>query len=279
MNEAFKKFDLSGKTAFFTGGGTGLGYYMARGLARSGAKVMIAARRESVLREAALQLTQESNSNPVLYCTIDLNDRADLARVAKYANETLGGVDIFVGNAAQDDPEPVDGIRDETMYRLLQVNIAANIELFRAFLPKMRAKKWGRVIFSSSIGSRLSAPDTVTSVYGACKSALNAFARHAATEVGHDGITVNSIIIGLYRSQMFEDALGIIAKERGEAPAKAFVESFASMTALGRFGQPHELEGVMQLLASDAGSYITGSELTVDGGMSIMMKPNPTGNG
>ena len=231
-----------------------------------------------MLRESAAQLAAQSGGNPVLYRTVDLNQRQSVLDVTQYAIDTLGGVDIFIGNAAQDDPEAVDDIREETMYRLMQVNIAANIDMFKRFLPHMRARRWGRVIFSSSIGSKLSAPDTVTSVYGACKSAMNAFTRHAAAEVGHDCITVNSIIIGLYRSQMFEDAMEIVAREQGATQANALVESFASMTALGRFGQPHELEGVVQMLASDAGSYITGSELTVDGGMSIMMKPKPTGN-
>jgi len=275
MYEAFGKFDLTGKTAFVTGGGTGLGYYMARGLARSGAKVMISARRESMLQESAANLTQESSGNQVLYSTVDLNDKKSIAETAKYAIATLGGVDIFIGNAAQDDPEMIGNIEEETVDRLLQVNVAANISLSQIFLPHMQDNKWGRIIFSSSIGSLRAAADVGTSVYGACKGALNSFARLAAAEVGHHNVTVNSIIIGLYQSVMLDDALQELEQSQGPEVAKVLYDSFVTMTAVGRIGQPEELEGVVQLLASEAGRNITGSEVTVDGGMAIMMKPKP----
>jgi NAD(P)-dependent dehydrogenase (short-subunit alcohol dehydrogenase family) len=270
--EAFGKFDLTSKTAFVTGGGTGLGYYMARGLARSGAKVMISARRKDVLEEAAAQLTAESSGNPVLCATVDLNDKASVRAVHEYAVSTLGGVDIFIGNAAQNDPEPIGVIQDETMDRLLQVNVAANINLSQMFLTHMRKKKWGRIIFSSSIGSWASS-DAYTAVYAACKGALNSFTRYAAGEIGHANVTVNSIIIGLYNSVLFEVALRDQEKSGGPSARKALYDSYATMTALGRIGEPEELEGIIQLLASEAGRYITGTEIPVDGGMAIMMKP------
>jgi NAD(P)-dependent dehydrogenase (short-subunit alcohol dehydrogenase family) len=275
MNEAFKKFDLTGKTAFVTGGGTGLGYYMTRGLARSGATVMIAARRADVLREAAAKISAESNGNRVLYTTMNLENPDDVTRTSEKVVAELGGVDIFVGNAAQDTPEPIGKITYPVMNKLLQVNVAANIMLFQGFLPHMRQNKWGRVIFSSSIGSKRAQASSHTSVYAACKGALNTFTHRAAAEVGRDNITVNSIIIGLYKTQLFIDALVEVEQLRGPEAAKAFTNSFAEMSALGRFGLPEELEGVIQLLASNAGSNICGSEITVDGGMSTMMKPNP----
>ena len=169
----------------------------------------------------------------------------------------------------------IGSIKDETLDRLLQVNVAANISLCQYFLPHMQNNKWGRVIFSSSIGSVRAASDVGTSVYGACKGALNSFTRLAAAEVGHENVTVNSIIIGLYKSVMFDGALRELEETQGPEVAKALDDSFATMTALGRIGKPEDLEGVVQLLASNAGSYITGSEVIVDGGMAIMMKPKP----
>jgi NAD(P)-dependent dehydrogenase (short-subunit alcohol dehydrogenase family) len=273
LKTAYSKFELVGKTALVTGGGTGLGYYMARGLARSGAKVMIAARRAEVLKEAAQSLMAEAPGSEVIYTTMDLNDRSSVEQLKDDAIAGLGGVDIFVGNAAQDDPEPIGFIKDETIDRLLQVNVAANIRLTQFFLPHMIEKQWGRIIYSSSIGSKKAAADVGTSVYGACKSALNAYARLAAAEVGHHNITANSIIIGLYQSVMFDDALRELEESQGPEVAKALYDSFATMTALSRIGQPEELEGVIQLLASEAGRNISGTEFTVDGGMDIMMKP------
>lgn len=275
MSEAFKKFDLTGKTAFVTGGGTGLGYYMARGLARSGARVMIAARRESVLKDAAERISAESDGNPVFYTPIDLTDRGNIAETTDRVIAELGGVDIFIGNAAQDTPEKLGEMTVETMDQLFQVNVISNICMMQSFLPHMRRNKWGRVIFSSSIGSKRAQASSNTSVYSSTKGAMNTFTHRAAAEVGRDNITVNSIIIGLYKTQLFNEAFEEVEKLRGRDAAKAFANSFAEMSALGRFGNPEELEGVIQLLASDAGSNITGSEITVDGGMSTMMKPNP----
>jgi NAD(P)-dependent dehydrogenase (short-subunit alcohol dehydrogenase family) len=275
MNQAYHKFDLTGKTAFVTGGGTGLGYYMSRGLARSGAKVMIAARRESVLAEAATKLTEEADGNQVLYTTIDLTDRDNIAATTDKVIAELGGVDIFVGNAAQDTAERIGELTVETIDRLFQVNVVSNMCMFQSFLPHMKKNKWGRVIFSSSIGSKRAQFSSSTSVYSSTKGALNTFTHRAACEVGHDNITVNSIIIGLYKTQLFNEVYDDIAEKQGKSAADAFANSFAEMSALGRFGNPEELEGVIQLLASDAGSNITGTELTVDGGMSTMMKPHP----
>jgi short-subunit dehydrogenase len=119
--DAFKKFDLTGKTAVVTGGATGLGYYMTRGLMRSGAKVMMAARRENVLKEAAATLRTETKSGEVLYHTVDLNQRDTIKAFADHAIKTMGGVDIFIGNAGQDIFEAVDKITDPVIDQMFQV--------------------------------------------------------------------------------------------------------------------------------------------------------------
>lgn len=273
LQNAFGKFDLSGKTAFVTGGGTGLGYYMARGLIRAGARVMIAARREDVLAEAAKKLSSESSGKEVLYTTMDLQSWDSIYATQDHVISTLGGVDIFVGNAAQVDQQPIGSIEQESIERLLQVNVAANISLCQAFVSHMKKNRWGRVIFSSSIGSIKGDPYTGTAVYAACKGGLNAFTRVASAELAHHGITFNSLIIGLYKSVMFEDAYKMVEETQGPEAVKEFYDSFASMTARSRLGEGDELEGVVQLLASNAGSNITGTEVTVDGGMASLMKP------
>jgi gluconate 5-dehydrogenase len=126
LNTAFQAFDLTGKSAFVTGGGTGLGYFMSRGLVRSGAKVLIAARREEILKGAVKNLTLEANGNEVLYRTIDLKDRRNIRDVAEYAVSTLGGVDIFVGNAAQELDMKVDNITSEAADEIFQINVHSN---------------------------------------------------------------------------------------------------------------------------------------------------------
>jgi NAD(P)-dependent dehydrogenase (short-subunit alcohol dehydrogenase family) len=138
----------------------------------------------------------------------------------------------------------------------------------------MRAKKWGRFMFSSSVSTIVTSPHEGIGMYTATKGALNAFVRTLAAEAGHDNITANSLVIGFFVTDLVRHAEDLLRKTQGEQAARAFMRDFIGMTALGRAGKPEELEGLIQLLASDAGSYITGTNLVIDGGMSIMLRPN-----
>lgn len=266
-NEAYKSFDLTGKTAYVTGGGTGLGYCMARGLLRSGATVMIAARREDVLQKAVENLQAETGSRKVSYQCADLSHADSVAAAAHHSIEALGGVDILVGNAGVEATQKLDTFDEATTENVFQVNVFANMSLAKHFLPHMKENGWGRMIFSSSILSKLGSSEEGFSAYAGAKSAINGFVRNAAVELGRSGITVNSIIIGMFMTEMVKQSL------KASDDARVTVDNMRSMTALGRFGDPENLEGPIRLLASDAGSYITGSELFVDGGLAINLKP------
>ncbi|MFA5451087.1 MAG: SDR family oxidoreductase [Dehalococcoidales bacterium] len=272
----FEKFNLRGKTALVTGGATGLGYHMTKALAQAGATVLIAARREEVLRDAAKKLMQDPEIHDIRWHPVDLASRDSVQALSNYALETLGGIDIFIGNAGQDFNEHLLNIKNESIDQIMQVNISANVELVRAFLPGMRSKKWGRILFSSSVSTVVSSPHEGIGMYTATKGALNAFTRTVAAEAGHQNITANSLIIGFFVTDMVKQAEELLRTTQGEDAARIFMEDFVGMTALGRAGNPEELEGLIQLLASDAGSYITGTNLVVDGGMSIMLRPNGT---
>jgi NAD(P)-dependent dehydrogenase (short-subunit alcohol dehydrogenase family) len=278
MTNAFKNFDLTGRTAVVTGGATGLGYHMTRALASSGARVLICSRRESILKSASEQLNRAGFAGSVSYYQVDLATRASIGALTKHALSVLGGVDIYIGNAAIDCLEHLENIKDESIDAMCQVNISANIELLRAFLPHMRRQKWGRVMFTSSATTICASPHEGAGMYSAVKGALNTFTRTAAVEVGHDGITVNSLVLGMYLTDMVRDIFSQADKAHGAGAGTAAMNSFACMTALGRLGECEEIEGLVQLLASDAGRYITGTNLVIDGGMSIMLRPNmPTG--
>jgi len=269
-----RKFDLTNKTAVVTAGGTGLGYFMTRGLLEQGAKVLIASRREDVLQQAVKDLRNATPKGEISYKTVDLADRRSLEAFAESVNKELGGVDIFIGNAGIDLFERVDDITDAAIDTSLQVNLSANIQLTRAFLPNMRKKKWGRVIFSSSVSSLVSGSTDGMSVYAATKAALNSFARTSAAEVGHDRITVNSLAIGVFGTDMLLQHLQGLDQTYGAGTAKTYTSKISSMTSLGRLGDPEELVGIVQLLASDAGSYITGQSIAIDGGISSTIWPN-----
>jgi gluconate 5-dehydrogenase len=272
-HDAFAKFDLTGRTAVVTGGGTGLGYHLTRGLAGSGARVLITARRADVLAKAADELNAGLGAERVFCHPVDLADRDSVTALAEHAVGDFGGVDIFVGNAAQDFLEPIDDILDESIEQILQVNVTANVRLVRAFLPGMRARRWGRVLFSSSAATVCAPANDHMAMYTATKGALNAFTRVAANEAGPDGITVNTLILGLFLTDMVKEAIDGYAQAYGAEAGAAFNRSFTNMTSLDRLGECADVEGLVQLLASDAGAYITGANIAIDGGLSVMLRP------
>jgi 3alpha(or 20beta)-hydroxysteroid dehydrogenase len=273
VTQAFSKFELTGRRAVVTGGATGLGFYMTRGLVQSGARVLVAARREDVLIKAADELNAEFGSEQVVWRTVDLASAESIQRLADYALGDFGGVDIFVGNAAQEFKEPVDDIQDESIHQILQVNLTSNIQLFRHFLPGMRARQWGRVIFSSSAATICAPANDHMAMYTVTKAGLNAFTKVAANETGPDGITVNALILGLYRTEMLDEGLRGYEQSYGTAAAAALMDEYVAMTSVDRLGACEDVEGAVQLLASDAGSYITGAHIAIDGGLTSMLRP------
>ncbi|MDD5175959.1 MAG: SDR family NAD(P)-dependent oxidoreductase [Sterolibacterium sp.] len=277
MVAPFERFDLTGKTALVTGGATGLGFHMTKALARAGASVLITARREDVLKQSAELLMQDSYVKNVSWHRVDLGDRDSVDALINHANSALGGIDIFIGNAADTFLEQIVDIDLDSLDNKFQTNLISNMQFAKAFLPRMRERKWGRFIFSSSIASTCVDPQRGTATYAATKAGLNGFCRQIAADMGHYNITANSLILGFFTTDIVQRGMKHIRETRGDEMAQKFINDFVSLTALGRFGDPAEVEGLIQLLASDAGSFITGASLAIDGGMSIMMCPLPVG--
>jgi NAD(P)-dependent dehydrogenase (short-subunit alcohol dehydrogenase family) len=247
-----KLFDLAGKVALVTGGSKGLGKAMARGLAEAGADVIISSRHEDELR-AALEEVLRGTRRRGEYVVADMGRREDVARLARTALEKMGRVDILINNAGTNVPQPTEAIRDEDWDRVLEINLNSVLALTRALIPQMRARGWGRVIHISSIMALASKEGR--SCYSATKAALMGMARAQALELGGQGITVNCVAPGPFLTDLPDRLLS--AEEK---------KAMADMTAVGRWGEPAELVGPALLLASDAGSYITGETLVVDGG-------------
>jgi NAD(P)-dependent dehydrogenase (short-subunit alcohol dehydrogenase family) len=130
----------------------------------------------------------------------------------------------------------------------------------------MKANGWGRIIYISSVVASISSRDG-HGVYSASKSALEGYARTAAVELGQYGVTVNCIAPGVYLTDLPKARFETMPADL----AKQIYDTYANMTAMMRWGDPSELEGPLLLLASDAGSYITGTTLHIDGGLSIRM--------
>ncbi len=247
-----QQFDLSGKVALVTGGSKGLGKAMARGFAEAGADVVISSRHENELR-AALDEILQGTGRRGRYVVADMRRREDVSRLARTALEQMGRVDVLVNNAGTNKPQPIDAITDEVWDDVLEINLSSVMALTRALVPQMKERRWGRIIHISSVMGFLSKEKR--NVYSATKSALIGLARASALDLGPFGVTVNCIAPGPFLTDL-----------PGGLLSDAEKKAFADHTALGRWGDPRELVGPALLLASDAGSYVTGETLVVDGG-------------
>jgi NAD(P)-dependent dehydrogenase (short-subunit alcohol dehydrogenase family) len=245
-------FNLAGRVALVTGGSKGLGKAMARGLVEAGADVVISSRHEDELKPALGEILHGSNRRGAYYVA-DMTKRADVNALAAFAIEKMGKVDILINNAGSNIPQAIDAIKDEDWDRIMELNLNSIMVLTRALAPGMKERKWGRIIHISSIMGYVS--NNGRNAYSATKSALIGMARASALDLGLYGVTVNCIAPGPFLTDLPGKLLSAEEKER-----------FAKMTAVNRWGDPKELVGPTLLLASDAGSYITGTTIVVDGG-------------
>jgi NAD(P)-dependent dehydrogenase (short-subunit alcohol dehydrogenase family) len=247
-------FDLHGRVALVTGGGRGLGKAMARGLALAGADVAIAGRSEEHL-VAGLEEILTDTERDGFHVVADVGRRGEPERVAHAVLDRFGRVDILVSNAGANIQQPLEEVTDEAWGEVLGVYVNAAMALSRALVGQMRERRWGRLIYiSSALGLLGLARRTA---YSAAKAALMGMARVNAVELGEHGITANCIAPGPFRTD--------VMSRMPDAELKVLND----WTALGRPGDPSELVGPLLLLASDAGAYITGTTLVVDGGWLI----------
>ncbi|MDF1815159.1 MAG: SDR family NAD(P)-dependent oxidoreductase [Verrucomicrobiales bacterium] len=245
-------FDLSGKSALITGGSRGLGLAMARGFAECGADVMICSRKEEELKAAVAQI-QDGLDSKVAYRICDMADREAVDSLAKETVMELGKVDILINNAGINVPQPIDEIEDEIWDTQIEVNLTGIMRLTRALVPQMKERKWGRVIHISSVLGVGSKP--ARNAYSATKSAVIGLAKASALDLGPHGITVNCLCPGPFLTDM---PMGLLNEKQKQ--------EFSDFTALNRWAVPRELAGPAIFLASEAGSYVTGTALLVDGG-------------
>lgn len=245
-------FDLTGKVALITGGSRGLGKAMARGLVECGADVVLASRQENELKSSLAEVLKGTERRG-RYFVADLSKREESHKLAASALDAMGRIDVLINNAGTNVPMAIDAITDEDWDKVVELNLSSVMALTRAVVPGMKSRKWGRIIHIASVMAFVSKEKR--NVYSATKSALLGLARASALDLGEFGITVNCIAPGPFLTEL-----------PGSLLSPAEKKAFADRTALGRWADPKELVGAAVLLASEAGSYITGQALVVDGG-------------
>ncbi len=266
MESIAEMFSLGGRTALVTGASRGLGRTFAHTLAEAGASVMISATNA----EALAQVKQDFSKAGISVKThaAELRDRRQIEKLAKAAQTEFGYIDILVANAGISGTAPVESFSPENMDELLEINLLAPMLLTRLLVPGMKEKKWGRLIYLSSVAAFVSSASDGHAIYSATKAGLNGFMRTAAIELGAFGITANSIAPGTFLTDMAQRVLDTHGDE-----GRASYDKYAKMNALHRWGNVRELMGPLLLLASDAGSFVTGTVLMVDGGFTVRSTP------
>jgi gluconate 5-dehydrogenase len=248
-------FDLSGRLALVTGSSTGLGYAIAQGLARAGARIVLNGRDSARLEAAAATL--RAGGAEVAIAAFDVADAAATTAAIDALVAAHGPLDIVVNNAGVNQRQPLDAWSDSEWRALLAVNLDGPFHVARAVLPGMKARRRGKVINVCSLASEIGRPNIVP--YAASKGAVQMLTRALAVELAPFGIQVNGIAPGFFATAM---NAALIA----DAEFDAWVRR---RTPAGRWGDPEEVAGAAVFLASDAASYVTGHVLFVDGGFSV----------
>jgi NAD(P)-dependent dehydrogenase (short-subunit alcohol dehydrogenase family) len=255
---------IAGKLALVTGSTAGIGFAAARALAEEGARVTVNGRTTARVVQAVDQLKRELPTASVAGIAADLSGAAGCAQLVRQ----LPSVDILVNNMGIFEPRPFPEITDADWLRFFETNVLSGIRLSRHYLPAMRQKDWGRIVFVSS-ESAVQIPVEMIH-YGMTKTAQIAVARGLAESLAGTGVTVNSVLPGPTASEGVGAFVADLAASRGvdaDTVEREFFASARPSSIIQRFATPDEVASMIAYVCSARASATTGAALRVDGGV------------
>jgi NAD(P)-dependent dehydrogenase (short-subunit alcohol dehydrogenase family) len=251
-------FDLEGKVAVITGSSRGIGRAIAERMAEHGAKVVISSRKAEPCQEVAAAINAKYGQTRAIAVPANISSKDQLRNLVDETIRTFGQIDVLVCNAASNPYYgPLLEISDEQFRKILDNNVIANNWLIGFAAPQMIARKDGAIIIVSSVGGLKG--NAIIGGYNVSKAADFQLARNLAVELGPHNVRVNCIAPGLVRTDF--------ARALWENPET--LKNSTARTPLGRIGEPDEIAGAAILLASKAGTFMTGQTIVVDGGATI----------
>jgi NAD(P)-dependent dehydrogenase (short-subunit alcohol dehydrogenase family) len=249
-------FDLTGRTALITGSSRGIGRAIAERMAQAGARVVVSSRKREACDEVVAAIVKAGGEALAIPCNI--SNKPELEALVASTRQAFGKIDVLVCNAAVNPHYgPSQEIPDSAFQKVLDCNIRSNHWLCQMVIPDMAERRDGAVIIVSSIGGLKGS--TSLGTYGMSKAADMALARNLAVEWGPRNVRVNCIAPGLVRTDF--------ARALWENPE--IYEHTVQRYPLRRIGEPDEIAGTAIFLASQAGSFVTGQTIVVDGGATI----------
>jgi gluconate 5-dehydrogenase len=250
-------FSLKGKRALITGASRGLGYAIAQALAGAGAQTVLHGRDRDALKRAQETFAQRGWTCATDTC--EMTDETAVRDMAKRVLEQHGRIDILVNNAGANIRKGLLEATSEEWRAVLEMDLTACFALTQELAPKMIEARWGRIINLGSVMSVLSRSGIPA--YASAKHGIAGLTRALAAEIGKQGVTVNAICPGFF----------VTEANQVHSQNPKFNTWVQERTPLGRWGDPEEVGGAAIFLASEAGSYVNGHLLMVDGGLTASM--------
>jgi 3-oxoacyl-[acyl-carrier protein] reductase len=254
------QIDLSGRTALVTGGSRGIGLAIASRLARSGANVIMLARRPDLLAESVASIQKTTNSRVVGH-SCDVASEAALDAVLPAIARDFPTVDILVNNAGSSVRGPLGKLSRETLFSDLDLKLNSAVHLSQKLIPAMEKQRWGRIINVLSTAAKTPAAGSYPTTLS--RAAGFALTKAMANELAASNILVNAVNVGMIESDQWPRNHKVRAPELSY---EQFIERESKAIPLGRIGRAEEFANVVCFLASDLASYVTGTSINVDGG-------------
>lgn len=253
MSKYLNTFRLDGRVALVTGGARGLGRIIAETLAEAGAAVALTARNGESAAKAAAEISTQFGAR-TLGLAADVVKAVDVEKAVADTVATFGPVDVLVNNAGINIRGPIETLGEEDWDAVIDTNLKGAWLGCRAVVPSMKQRRWGRILNLSSMMASISMPDRTP--YSASKGGMSAMTKSLALELAPFGVTVNNLCPGPFATEINTPLLSdpdVNARVVGKIP-------------MARWGRPDELGPIALFLCSEASSFVTGADFTIDGG-------------